>query len=404
MLQLIEVLKVPHSQEWKTVRDYFARYGRWIAHENAGLPRLSDSEFGLVFWDATLPIETLLELQAQVDGAPQWLGIVAVRTSQSQYFSDAQLEGLMEALSSGAIRDWVELPISDTGVLALLTRIQREESSRIAVGDRFRSVLTKIEADIQCLNHLQESLRPPPWIQLRGLEVYSRYVPGVKPGGNFFEVLECTGTTRSEDQVLVVLAETTSYGLSAQVTSLLLNVVSRWSRDDATADPAQLARRFLNEIYPLMQETDQVGVGVLAVNPSRGEMRSVCFGNMEVILLRGLDTSLARVLPNQGEGISKKALRAQKTSATGVIPGVAVTAERLEKDTRVILASSGLVNGLGGAGKVLHSVQRMGVKPASSLLTELTFHLHRDEADELPDRDATAIVLDFSPKHHLRVA
>lgn len=252
---------------------------------------------------------------------------------------------------------------------------------------RLEQVIDQISHEIKMASKIQKLLSPVELPNISGFEFSTKFVPGSKSGGDYFDVFE------HEDRLKfgIVLSAGSGYTMSALFLSILMKISSRLEARRGMA-PHEMIKAIAADMMPEMKEKDRASLFYGVVDRRSYEL-SYCsvgdiFGYAQV---HGQDAlqKLASVAPALSKG-SNTELQSRTIS--------------LNSRDRVILCTEGVVKETNSEGKTwgesglieaLRQAPRQGVH---ELRNEVLYRCETFSGKPEPDRDQTVIVLEVKDK------
>jgi serine phosphatase RsbU (regulator of sigma subunit) len=117
------------------------------------------------------------------------------------------------------------------------------------VSRSFGEILHHLRDDVQLAERLQQAKFPLRFPDIDGLGVTHRYLAGMKSGGDHFDIAE----SRDRKTVSLVLTDSSSYGLSGQVLSVLMRVALKLSAEESRS-AARLVECVKSEILLTLKD------------------------------------------------------------------------------------------------------------------------------------------------------
>lgn len=289
-----------------------------------------------------------------------------------------------QAVVDGRVDDVLVHPFRGLEILARLIHFERilmwqEVSSLNAT---FSELLTQLRDDLKLAERLQKTKLPVRFPEVRGIKFASRYMAGMRSGGDYFDIAD----SRDGSQLSLLMSDSSSYGLSSAVLSVLMRVAMKLSSGEVRSCN-ETVRRIYGELAATLNEKDRLSLfyGVLSRKDFR--LRYVNLGTSCAFLSQGEGF---RVLPTQADVVTRFSGPSALEEATVVLgPG-----------DRLVLVSDGFVEAAGGAEKAALLLDRTREGDASDSLNELVYAVKSKlaEPDDLPAQDCSALILDLDRK------
>lgn len=300
---------------------------------------------------------------------------------------ERELEVARRALNAGSVDDVLIHPFRALEVQGKLRHYRQilmwDEVTRL--NDSFGGLIERLHEDLQLAERLQKNRFPERFPETKGFRVLSRYVAGLKSGGDYFDLAD-SGPSGPHGRLSLVMTDSSSYGLSSAVLSALMRVAMKLNADD-TRTSSILVRRIYSDLLAALKERDHLSMfyGVI----SRKDL---------VLNYVNLGTTAAFHARKDGVFAALEHTGGPITRAEGTPKGGDLNLE-LRPDDRLIVVSDGITEVLGGVDKTLELVNSFRERDSKDLLNELMFRVKKDLGEEdLPAQDCSAIVLDVDAR------
>lgn len=248
----------------------------------------------------------------------------------------------------------------------------------------------KLERMIQDMNQemrlaltLQRSLSPTEMPQISGMEMSSKFVPGARSGGDYFDVFEL------EDRMKfgVLVSSCSGYGVSALMISALIKFSAMMEARKGFA-PHEVIAKFAEEVIPHIKNKDAASLFYAIVDRRSFELKYCAVGQFGAFIQRhnGTLESLKSMAGPLCHGFSQ-GLRSESVS--------------LEAKDRVILATDGLFGLTNGTGDLFgkhilpQAVAGIQTKNVHEVRNEILFQAEQFSGSQIPDRDQTVVVIEM---------
>jgi serine phosphatase RsbU (regulator of sigma subunit) len=339
------------------------------------------SKFGqIIFVDGLMPhLEDELE---KLNRSGRAVFLIAPESSNSAL--QAQWSALIAA---GKVDDALVFPFRALEVQSKLRHYQQilmwEEVSHLNAS--FSGLIERLQQDLKLAERLQKSKSPVRFPEVKGFKVTSRYLAGMKSGGDHLDLAE----SKTGSQLSLVLADSSSYGLSSSLLSVLMRVAMKLSQEEVRSCE-DTVRRIYEELLLMLNDKDKLSLFYGIVSRKDYCLRYVNLGTSCAFYAQpGQDF---RSLPSQG---------AQITRASSGLPAQDFQRELpLDPNGRLALISDGFLEVMGGEAEVLKALNQYRDAESADFLNELVFQLKSkfNEPDDLPAQDCTAVLLDVDAR------
>ena len=246
-------------------------------------------------------------------------------------------------------------------------------------------ILEELRGDLELAERLQKAQSPKRFPKIRGIHVSSRYLAGERAGGDFFDLAE----GQEGQNLSILLSDASSYGLSSAVLGALMKVAVRLSADESRSC-VETVRKIQAELRATLREGDRHSLFYGIFSRRDHKLRYLHLGTAAV-WYRSPKGELGWLLP-QGGPMSRHSQTIQ----------VEVRELTVEPGARLILASDGLLEAVGGREKV-DSI--LSDHEADKLLNELIYQAKKSvkQRGDLLAQDCSVMILEFDAKS-LRLA
>jgi serine phosphatase RsbU (regulator of sigma subunit) len=253
------------------------------------------------------------------------------------------------------------------------------------VGDLHRSfndLLAGLDEDVKLAERLQKARLPNRFPAVRGLQIRSRYLAGLK-GGDHFDLAE----SKDQSRISVLISDSSSFGLSSAFLSVLMRMTMKLSRDEARSS-TETVKLISDELMLGLKEKDRLAILYGVLNRKDFKFRYLHLGS--TVFLHARKGEPFRILDSQGEALSLANSDVSQYSEKEIT---------LEPEDRIVFLSDGFVEACGGAEKAKAVVDPYREKEPADIMNELAFRVKKEmDPDGLPDQDCTALVIDIDAK------
>ena len=342
----------------------------WSDELQASFSLLGDLELvieKIIFIDANLPnIHAALE---KLDRQGKAVFLLVEDTEQ-----DADL------LSAERVDDVLIHPFRPLEILSKLKYSQQilmwDEVSRLNAS--FAEVLEQLREDVKLAERLQTARLPTRFPDISGFKVTQRYLAGLRSGGDYFDLAE----SREGNLMSIVLSDSSSYGLSSAVLSVLMRVALKLTTEEVRST-YDTVKRIQGELGSVLGERDRLSLFYGVVSRKDYRLRYLNLGSGSVFYAN--PGAAFHLLPSQGNPITRM----------GSIEGTEAEVQ-LEPNGRLMLISDGYVEILGGVERLQAALQSKRDREPKEILNELVFGVKSQlETDEdMPAQDCTAAIFD----------
>lgn len=262
----------------------------------------------------------------------------------------------------------------------------------------------RIRDDVAQAERIQLKKLPERFSDLRGLQVASRYLAGLRSGGDHLDLAE----SRDQTQLMAVLSDSSSYGMSSAVLGAMGRLAARASLESPRAC-SEAIETLATEIRGILKPQDRWSIFVAHFNRRDFVLRYLNYGTSRAFY-SGAKDPVFLPLTVHGDAWGAKDYAQVEASAVGGMPQTPAnplirtlppaSEMRLAPGGRLTVMSEGFLEALGGEAEALDLLAQMRGQAAREVTNELVFRVKKDfpEADDLPARDCSVAVVDLDPR------
>ena len=251
---------------------------------------------------------------------------------------------------------------------------------------RLEQVIDQMGHEIKLASKVQRLLSPVELPNIQGFEFSTKFIPGQKSGGDYFDIFE------HEDRMRfgIVLSSCSGYSLSALFLSVLMKISAKIEARRGL-EPHEMIALMGREIAPEMKREDQVSIFYAVVDRRNFELRYSSVGSTSAILQQEADT--LTTLEAQSGPLGKNSTAQLSTLRILLNP----------KD-RLILCSEGIAKTTNSAGSEWGSAAlRLAIAQsprhgAHALRNEILYRCEAFADKREPDRDQTVMAIEVKDK------
>jgi sigma-B regulation protein RsbU (phosphoserine phosphatase) len=261
----------------------------------------------------------------------------------------------------------------------------RHELSRANVS--MENLISQVTEEIRMAGVIQRMLSPTELPNISGFECSTKYFPGERFGGDYFDVFE------HEDKLKfgIVVASSSGYAMSALFLSVLIKISSQIEARRGL-EPHKMMELLTKDLVPNIQNSDKASVFYGVIDRRTYELSYCSVGKIEACLqLYGQDA--IENLEACGAAFSKDFATEPHTLKV-----------QLNSRDRLVIATEGVVgaeNALGETwgGEGLRDSLRMAPRHGvHQLRNEILHQVEKFSGKSSPVRDQTVIVLEVKDK------
>ncbi len=237
--------------------------------------------------------------------------------------------------------------------------------------------------DLKDANSLLERIlrerTPRRFTGLKGIQVMSKHLSGLKPGGDYFDVFE----SDRKDFVNFLLVDSSSYGISSALLGMILSSSARIA-GSANLSPAHWVRAIHAELKTTLGDQGHFSIFFGRLNRRDFSLHYQLHGSIESFLIdrNGGGTRLRKHGPAVNNAF------APSSDEEFVV--------RLEPKDRLVLLSDGFVSGAGGEHEMARLFCGNPEQDPFLLVNDLAFRIRSklSPGETFPGEDCSAIVID----------
>lgn len=251
----------------------------------------------------------------------------------------------------------------------------------------FTQTLQSMDDDVRLAERLQKAKVPTRFPPVKNLQVKSRYLAGMKSGGDHFDLAESKDGTR----LSILLSDSSSYGLSSAFLSALMRTTVRLSQNELRSS-VETVKLIHEELSLTLKEKDSLSLFYGILSRKDFKLRYAHLGDSGFFVAR-------KGKSFQQIDAHSPAIHAKGFDPTRLKEGVWV----VEPEDRIVILSDGYGEACGGWSDTIRLLDRFRDRELTDLLNELTFEVKRklkeeDGETEMPSQDCTALVFDVDSK------
>jgi len=287
-------------------------------------------------------------------------------------------------MTEGLVDDVLIFPFRPVEVASKIKACQQilmwDEVSQINTS--FSEIVNQLKDDLQLAERLQLAKLPIRFPDVSGFKINQRYMAGLRSGGDYFDIAE----SREGNLMSIVLSDSSSYGLSSQVLSVLMRVALKLTTEEVRST-YETVKRIQNELGAVLGDHEKLSLfyGVL----SRRDYRLRYLNLGSACIFYADKGEPFQLLPSQGNPITRR----------GQIAGVEAEIQ-LQPDGRLMVLSDGFVEILGGMESLQSTLQTKRDRDPKEILNELVFGVKSklETAEDMPAQDCTAAIFDVDSR------
>lgn len=313
---------------------------------------------------------------------------LVVDESQSTHFL-ASLNPELRVLINSKVDDFIVTPFRSLELQSKMRYAQEilrwEEVSKINL--TFREILQKLSNDLSFIESLQQNFVSSRFSDLKDVKVVSRYFSGLRPGGDFFDIAE----SRDLKHLSLILSDSSSYGLSRALLSILMKVALRLGQD-SNLECSQWVESIAEELMVVLRDSEQLSLFYGVLTRKDYKVNYVNLGSSRAFF--ALPRKNFEILETHSQSI-------KKGEGLTFLRNLKKSEIHLKPESRLVLLSDGFTEALGGDTSALEFLNRFRTQESYKIVNEISFLIKSSLSkaqEDLPSQDCSAIVLDMNLK------
>ena len=231
----------------------------------------------------------------------------------------------------------------------------------------------------QVLERIVQAKTPKRHQGIKGIQVMSRHLSGLKPGGDYFDIFE----SDKKDFVNLLLVDSSNYGISAAFLGMILSSSARIA-NDAQLSTSDWVKTIYQELKVTLGEQGHFSVFFGRINRRDFSLHYQLFGSIEAFKVEK---------EGQSHRLNKHGLAISDQQAPAEAKEEVI---QLNPKDRLVLLSDGFVNGVGGEFRLQKIFSEKLEQEPFALVNELSFQIKSklSPGETFPGEDCSAIVID----------
>lgn len=265
---------------------------------------------------------------------------------------------------------------------AELMSMIRHHHQRMGAARLEREAIKAIR-DLEQANEVMErilsSKTPRRYSGLKGIQIMSKHLSGLKPGGDYFDVFE----SEKKDYVNFLMVDSSTYGISAALLGMILSSSAKIANETSYSS-FHWVKAIYEELKATLGEKGHFSIFFGRLNRRDFSLHYQLHGSIEGYIVDKF--GVCKKFGKQGPALSTH--MELKDSGERVV--------QLSPKDRVVLLSDGFVNGTGGEAQLARIFTGKLTQEPFSLVNELVFRIKAQltSGETFPGEDCSAIVID----------
>ena len=290
-----------------------------------------------------------------------------------------EIDPLPRAEFLSLVDDVVTSPFRAASVLSILRHHHHRKNSGELL-EESREVMRELESANRVLENILQTKTPRRFNGLKGIQVMSKHLSGLKPGGDYFDLFE----SDKKDFVNFLLVDSSNYGISAALLGMILSSSAKIASASQTPS-SHWVKAIFEAISLTLGDSGHFSVFFGRMNRRDFSLHYQMYGSVEAFVVNrdGVSQKLGKhglAISNQSKPVSEEE-----------------SVVHLQPKDRLVLLSDGFVGGAGGEHRLTRLFSDQSNNDPFALVNELTFQIKSklSPGETFPGEDCTAIVIDI---------
>ncbi len=243
--------------------------------------------------------------------------------------------------------------------------------------ETLEKIIVDLDHELKLAAKIQKLLSPTEMPSIPGFEFSSKFVPGMKSGGDYFDIFE------HEDKLKfgILVSSSSGYTMSALFLSILMKFSGQIEARRGLS-PEMVLKQLGSEILSEMGEKDSVSMFYAVVDRRNFEIKYSSVGKISCLYQSYSDEKMVQ-LESTGGPLSK----------ASTFQPLAHSFQLNPRD-RLILCTEGATR----MNQVIQSLQKLSNSSVHDLRNEIVFQVESINQSQFPDRDLTVLVTEVKDR------
>ena len=353
---------------------------QWIS-ELKTFQRTAGGALGKQVYSVNEQLNPIILIDAKKEGWQAWAKNLN-RLGKSVFMVIEETSFLPVAKDLDLVDDVIVYPFR---VAELLSKCRLHHLS-VQAQVELQALMTEVASTQETLSRTNETLEriltaktPKRFTGIKGINIMSKHLSGLKPGGDYFDVFE----SERKDHVNFLLADSSSYGVSSALLGMILSSSAKMA-NEASMNAGAWINAIHQELQITLGEKEHMSVFFGRLNRRDFSFHYQVYGSIEIYIVE--QNGECHHLEKQGSRIHSKS--EPITTTERVI--------HLNPKDRIVILSDGFVNGIGGEFQLQKIFHQKMEKDPFTLVNELAFQIKAKltPGETFPGEDCSAIVVD----------
>ena len=267
------------------------------------------------------------------------------------------------------------------------TDLETYRNELVKTNSELERLITMVTSQLDVAGRIQKLLTPTEYPNISGLEFSSKFVPGTRHGGDYFDIFE------HEDKMRfgMILVSCSGYSMSALLLSILLKFTGQL-KARRSKNVVESVTSIFNDLLKEMSEKDSVSMFYSCVDRRNYELDYVYMGDLSCMVMQA-GTGKIHKLCHHGPPLHK-----------GDEPKVVSDIFSLSPKDRLVFCSQGVADARAadnekfGEERIFKAVLRAPKKSVHDVRNEVLFQLEKFRGSTAYDRDVTVLAAEVKDR------
>ncbi|MES3036722.1 MAG: SpoIIE family protein phosphatase [Bdellovibrionota bacterium] len=247
--------------------------------------------------------------------------------------------------------------------------------------EKLDKIMSDMGRDLELFGKLQKMLSPTELPHINGFEFSTKFLPGFKTGGDYFDLFDHADRSRFG----LLMSSASGYSLSAQLLSLIIRLTAK-SESKKYEEPHLMVEYIYKELYSTLRTQDSASL-LYAMIDKRTDIMSFCLVGDAVICVRRPGQSAVELFTAEGAVFKP-----------GHVAALDTRSFQLKPKDRIIILSGGAFEVVNPEGKqwrtdnLLSVLNKSHAQTVHEIRNEILLDLEKFSGSPHFPRDLTVIV------------
>lgn len=267
-------------------------------------------------------------------------------------------------------------------------QIEHYRQQMISVNAKIEELIHQVSHEVALAAQIQKILSPTEIPNITGFDFSTKFVPGSKSGGDYFDIFE------HEDKMRfgLVVASSSGYTMSALFLSILMKISGQVEAKKGL-EPENVVSLIASEMIPTMKPKDQTSLFYGVIDRRTFEMKYCLVGRIDALLQSSGKSSVQELQSAYGEGITNNFNTTLKSASIS-----------LNSKDRIIITTEGVRwsvdrnKNVWGKEQLIDAIRSAAKTGVHDLRNEILFKNEKFTGLTEPIRDQTVVVVEVKDR------